>query len=326
MLVKKGIFICLLCMLPSVTQAITLQEAVNSVINTHPLVAERIKHYNSIVEDVNIAKAGYLPTLDLQAGTGFERINNSVTNFKWRDADIYQARVVLRENLFNGLGTKNDVTRNEARLAAAVFSLLARINQTAYDTVSAYIDILKLQDQTEEARKNVNTQQKIFLDVRKIVEQGVGKKSDLDRVAARLASAQSNYVLRDNSHKEAVYNFHKLLGRFVDQEALLVPRFDNQQLPLSLDEGLRIMFERHPSLQMAARNVEVQRAAYEYNKKDYFPKVDLELSHEWTQDMDGTDGRDDKSQAMIMMNWNLFNGQADRARVKKGLSLIHNEN
>lgn len=61
--------------------ATTLEQAVDATIKTNPDVLAASNQRNAVAEEVNQARAGYLPTLDLAIGTGYESSDNTT---KWR--------------------------------------------------------------------------------------------------------------------------------------------------------------------------------------------------------------------------------------------------
>ncbi|MBT8348038.1 MAG: hypothetical protein HKP62_01150, partial [Sulfurovum sp.] len=50
--------------------AVTLKDIVDDVLNTSPIVNERLKNYRATQEEIAIAEAGYYPTLDLRSAVG----------------------------------------------------------------------------------------------------------------------------------------------------------------------------------------------------------------------------------------------------------------
>lgn len=57
--------------------ATTLEQAVKETLITHPQISGSINSRHSADEDLKAAKGGYLPTLDVSAGTGWEQTDNA---------------------------------------------------------------------------------------------------------------------------------------------------------------------------------------------------------------------------------------------------------
>lgn len=306
--------------------ALTLNEAVNEVINTNPEVLEKVKDYNALRSGVEQSYSGYYPTIDIEGEIGYEEIKNASTNYETKDSNIDSARIVLNENIFNGFGTQNLVKKSKAKLNSAKFNYLDNVNKKSYETIESYLNLLKNSMMISLASQNIEVHERILSDIKVKIDNNVGKMSEYDRVAGRLAMANSQYILKQNSLKESVYIFHKLLGRFVRVENLSKPRFNDELLPLSLDVAIKKQLDNNPQLQSAKYDVETKKYDYEISKKKYYPKLDLEVSKGFSHNQGGVDGREDDFKAVLKLQYNLYNGNYDSNEKQKRISNLHSVN
>lgn len=58
------------CLFSINANALTLKETLNEVLETNPVVQERLKNLNETREDLNIAKSEWLPSLDYRGTIG----------------------------------------------------------------------------------------------------------------------------------------------------------------------------------------------------------------------------------------------------------------
>lgn len=88
-------------------QAETLQEVIGTIIQTNPEV--RANAYNRLGrdEEVRQAKSGYLPELNFTAEYGVQDIQEPESD----SLNPQQFIISLRQNLFTGLATQNEVGR-----------------------------------------------------------------------------------------------------------------------------------------------------------------------------------------------------------------------
>ncbi|MBN2781822.1 MAG: TolC family protein, partial [Campylobacterales bacterium] len=306
--------------------AFSLNEAVNEVVNTNPEVIEKVKDYNSVRGEVEQSYSGYYPTLDIEAEVGYERIKNSSTNYETKGYDIDSARVVLRENIFDGFGTQNLVDKSKSKLKSAKFDYLYTVNQKAYETIEAYLNILKSSAMSSLALENIKVHEDVLMDIKEKIDMNVGKVSEYDRVAGRLAMANSKYIIVQNDLKESIYFFHKLLGRFIRAEDLSMLIFNDELLPLTLEEAINKQFESNPQLKVANSDVDIKKYDYEISKKEFYPKIDLEVSKSISHDLSGIEGREDDFKAVVKMRYNILNGGYDYYENQKMISRLHAEN
>ena len=106
--------------------AASLEQAVKDSLLWHPQVSASVNSRYSADEDLRAAKGGYLPTLDLSAGTGWEQTDNAST----RAADDHrrnlhrsESSINLRQNVFNGFATTSEVSRQKATVNSRAYSV-----------------------------------------------------------------------------------------------------------------------------------------------------------------------------------------------------------
>ena len=56
---------------------LTLKESVVEVMNTNPVVLERLKNYRVTQQDLSIAESEYYPTVDFRASLGYNNAGDS---------------------------------------------------------------------------------------------------------------------------------------------------------------------------------------------------------------------------------------------------------
>jgi len=64
------------CIFSSSLFSLTLQESVMEVLNTNPIVQERLKNYRATQQDLNIAESEYYPKVDFRAVAGTNHAGN----------------------------------------------------------------------------------------------------------------------------------------------------------------------------------------------------------------------------------------------------------
>ena len=323
---KRLSIVATLVLLQVNASALNLKDAVDEVVHTNPEVVEKAKQYNSVRSKFEQSYSGYYPTLDIEGEIGYENISNSSTNFEKKGSHIDSARVVLKENLFNGFATDNLVEKSKAQLTSAKYNYLHYLNNKAYETIENYIAILKNDAIISLSLENIKTHEKILSDIKEKIDNNVGKISEYDRVAGRLAMANTQYIIKQNSLKEAIYKFHKLLGRFIRVEDLARPVFDEKLLPLALDETLKTQLNFHPQLLSSKADIDAKKYDYEISKKEFYPVIDAEVSKSISHNMGGVGGKEDDFKAVIKLRYNLYNGEYDMDEKQKRISDIHVEN
>ncbi len=131
----------LLATVCSQAQAMNLSEAIQSTLDNHPEIHAAANSRLSSDEDVKFAKGGYLPTVDLLVGYGRERTDSPSTralgNHNKETLNYRDAELRLRQMLFDGFNTPNEVARPQAVVNSRAYRLLGTSESLALRTVEA---------------------------------------------------------------------------------------------------------------------------------------------------------------------------------------------
>ncbi|WP_194207189.1 TolC family outer membrane protein [Superficieibacter sp. 1612_C1] len=306
----SGISLSLLTL--SAAHATTLEKAIKDTLAWHPEVSSSSNSRYSADQDLRAAQGGYLPSLDLRAGTGWEQTDNSTTRAEGdhlRDLHRSESSINLTQNLFNGFATTSEVARQKATVNSRAWTVLNTSEDTALTAVQTYIGVLMRQKMVALAEENLKNHERVFDQIRLRTEQGVGRQADYEQAEARLAQARNNLLTEQTNLEDAKANYQSVTG--TEPVDLTMPM--KVPAPASLEEAKRNMLENSPLLKQAAADVEATRQQYEAQKSRFYPDVDLDVGRRMDNNIDGTRGHDQEWQAMLRMRYNLYNGGSDKA-------------
>ncbi|MEW7981494.1 MAG: TolC family outer membrane protein, partial [gamma proteobacterium symbiont of Phacoides pectinatus] len=309
-------------------QAAPLQEVVQQTLTGNPEVSVAGNERLARDQQIQQARAGYYPTVDLNAGYGWEWTDSPTTrsaNPPPGDGDEDLTRketsLELRQMLFDGFATRSEVARQKARTASAAHVVSETAEKIALRTTEVNLELLKQQQLLALAEENLQAHKRIFDQIERRSQTGVSRMADLDQITGRLALAESNLVASRNNVTEADANYRRVVGD--GPSDLSRPAEPGAALPATVDDAVAIALANHPTLKSAQADVDSAVAQHEASKHAFYPRFDLELARTWNDDLDGVPGRNEDAQAMIRMRWNLFNGQADSARKEETAHLIN---
>ena len=315
--------------------AYTLQESVVEVLNTNPVIQERLKNFRATQQDLNIAESEYYPTIDLRTSFGYNRageikssgssdFNHGVTESDYRN---YESSLTFTQNLFDGFGTTNRVDFEEARILAAAYKYLEKANDIAFRMVDVYVKVLRTSELVGTARENVQINESIYTKVQALYDSGLTTDSEVKKIQATLSLARSNLSVQKNNARDAEYEYRRILGRLPEVDTMKQPVLDIT-MPESIERAALYAIENNPSLLVSRYNIKGAESLYKQRKKDYYPKLDLEVSQTFNdhdQVGNGFDQPDDRFKARVVMTYNLFRGGSDAANVQKHVSKIAQE-
>lgn len=307
----------------------SLEAAVAQALDTHPDIRQAFARFKAKEEDVNRASAGYLPTVDLTAGYGYEYTDtpgNRRSSLGFSDGETELKRgefgITLKQIIYDGMFTSSEVDRTKYEAVAEKWTLIASAEDIALEVSKAYLNYLKAEQTITLAQKNVDSHQEIFEQIKERTESGLGSVADLSQVTGRLARAKSNLISAQNNALDAKAQFIRLTN--TQPKNLVMPVPDADMLPKSHQEGLDFAIKNHPVIKSAAKDIKAAQAFKGSVKASYYPTVTFELSANADNDLAGEDGlnrfgdnvgghRNDVT-AMVRLKYNLYSGGKDKAQ------------
>lgn len=303
-------------------QALNLNEYVTEVVQTHPLLFQRIHNYRQLVEDENIAKAGWRPSVDLTASVGDYNTNSPITGLVDRDYNSDSTALTITQNLYKGHDTTNAIKQTRARRLSELQRIYDDADNIAIDAIGLYIEAVKEARLAELARRNVDAHARILQQITEHTSSGVGRQSDQEHAAARLAEARAGLIAQQNNLLDTLTKVHFYLGRYLSEEELVAP--SEVDVPDgTIDVLVATAFDQHPAMKSAALNISAAQYDYERVKSQFLPNVDLKLSKLRGDDIGGFDGPTDEYSISLEMSYNLYNGGKSTAERRKKLSGIY---
>ncbi len=307
-----------LCLLGAgVSSAETLGDAITEVLQSHPQV--RAQAYNRLAKDEEVgqARAGYLPTLDVEGAIGWADYQEptDVGTLHPREASVS-----VRQNVFRGMQTINEVSRTKAGVKSSAYALQGVSENIALKTASAYLEVLRRQEILALAKENLLNHQRIGDQVELRSNSGVGSQADSEQVQSRLALAQSNVVITETNLMDAQTNYLSLVGHLPGE--LTKPVSPEGWMPPSIEEAEKIALDEHPTLKSANSDLEARKYQKDVANSPFYPILDLELDQIWQEEMSYTVDKEEKTVAMARVRYNLFNGYNDRSRQLQTTQLV----
>lgn len=327
-MIKKSLLTLLV--LGTALSAQDLKTTVSEILSTNPIILERLKNYNATKEDITSAQSGYYPKVDLNLGFGIEQTDRTDINGNTQalpddgDFSVYQNSLKYTQNLFNGFSTTYQVKEQEYRTASSAYSYIEKVNNTSFEMVNQYLQVMRNQELLETAKENVTINQEIFTKVKKLYDSGLTTLSEVNKIESSLSLAKSNLVVQQNTILDVSYNFQRVLGRYMDPASMSKPTL-NITLPATQEKAAQFAMQNNPSLLVSEYNVKLAQATNREKKSNFYPKIDIEVSQSMNKNLSAIAGEDNRFRAMAYLSYNIFNGFSDSSALQKSISQVHQE-
>lgn len=292
-----------------------IYDIVAQALTFNPDVAEARNRWLARTEEVRQAEGGFLPTLDLNAGIGYEYTDSPSTRVNGADRELERRELGLnlRQMLFDGWGTTHEVNRQKARTNSAAARLLSVGESVAMEAAEAYVGLQRNQQLTAIAAESLETHKRIENQIRLRSEAGVGRRADYDQVKSRVALASVNLIAAETNLLDARTTFQRVVGVLPDDRYAPVS-VKPGSLPEDMHKALEIARANNPVLQVAAADINAAQAQHEAAKQFDYPRLDLEIGGNRNNNITGSEGHVEDLSAMLRMRYNLYRGGSDDAR------------
>lgn len=303
----------------------TLAESVEQAILRNPEVMARYHALNASEAAQRAARGAYLPSVDVQAFAGKDRLDYPTAKSGWFTHP--GASIQLRQILFDGFGTNNDVKRSGYDKLARYYELLGTSDDTAVAAAQAYIDVLRYRKLVALARDNWATHREVFTQIEERVKAGVGRRVDLELAAGRLALAQSNWLTETSNLHDVAQRYRRIVGELPTETLAEVPDV-TPALPKTANP-IPEAIAANPAFRAAVANLRAARADADMRRASNLPTIALQASRSLDRNQYGTSGalgapgNYSSTELRIVLNYNLFRGGSDHARARQGTELYY---
>lgn len=297
-----------------VTQAAGLRQSIAESIDDNPVVQRALKSFEAVTEEVREAQAGYYPTIDATLGYGYEWTKTSGSS----DEELNRREVRLNVNqmIFDGGATGSEVERQEARMRSAMANLRDVSEDYVLEAGRAYLELLRREQLLNSANETLLNHVKIYEQIKRRSESGMGSLSSIQQAEGRLALAEVNALAAENNMRDAKANYERIFG-LAPQEQLDAVDAMIAPLPATLEAAQALSATDHPVMSVAQADIEAAVAQREAAESRMYPRVDLEIERRWDDNLDGQPGPNEDLTAMLRLRYNLYNGGEDSARIRR---------
>jgi adhesin transport system outer membrane protein len=294
-------------------------QAVRKAVASNPEVQARWNAFMAADSQRDIAKAGFLPTVDLTASVGTE---NRTTVGVGSTYDLNSAQLSLNQILFDGFFTSSEVKRLSEAKRTRYYELLEISESTALEATRAYADVARYRELVDLATQNYVEHKQSANLVEERANSGVGRRVDVEQANGRLALAESNLLTELTNLHDVSARYLRVVGEKPATNLPSLPEpFKLGALPASTDVLMRDGLQHSPTLLAAVYNARSSRLAIDSAKSGYYPRLDLQLYGTQGRNTGGVVGDSNATGAALALTYNLFRGGADKAREKQAVNL-----
>ncbi len=287
----------------------SLRDAIVASLKANPEIQIALAQQDDARYAVDIARAAYLPHLDLTVGYGREFAKAGTAVETWRNR--LEGTVTLAQTVWDFGVTTNDISRARASYRSAQWATREKIEGISYDITSAYIGVLRAEQLVDLANQEIDAYKRVLRMVTIQKDLGLTTPADVSRAQAQLDGGQSQLLDRQSALQQARLNYRRLTGHLPAHAQPLAPAAS--ELPPQVEDAVDLIDQRSPRMAQAVEDRRSLEKQYASQTGTFFPRVSLMVQGNHKYDVMGKTGMADDARAMVQVTYNLLNGGADRA-------------
>lgn len=291
--------------------AMTLPEVLRQAVNDNPEVRAAWHAFQSSRDEVDVARGGYLPSVDATAGVGREVRSDDGTGSYSTDF----VELTLTQMLYDGFATQNEVARLDEAKRVRFLELLDASEQVAFEVFRAYEDVRRYRELVGLAQDNYAKHLRVYRQIEERAIAGTGRGVDLEQISGRLSLAESNLMTEASNLHDVSARFQRLVGD-IPSSTLAPPPALGEALPASLQNALNMAYQGNPGFHAAILNIEATRSELAGTRSAFQPQLEFRARTGQDNDRSGVNSVDTSS-AELIASMNLYRGGSDRARFRQ---------
>lgn len=242
----------------SAATVIPLKQLVEKVISSNPEVQAKYHAYVGAGFEQDVVEGNYLPKIDIQStyrnqgGIDNPRANNG-TNIP-----RFNNELVLRQMIFDGLATPNEVSRLGHAKRVRYYELQSAMQDSSLEFMRGYMDTLRYRQLTEYAKSNYVAHKQLFDKIKERVDAGVARKVDLEQATGRLALAEANLLTEATNLHDVTARVQRLLGE-LPPDTLEQPDFYKAGAEPTSADALRVAYLKTPNILATSEDIQATK-------------------------------------------------------------------
>jgi adhesin transport system outer membrane protein len=315
-------------MLVNVLHATSLRDSIEDAFNNNPsIIAEHINR-DAYLKYIDQEQGDYLPTIDLDAFVEKSKTYNNPDTPPpaqgWSEKDGWNVALKVSHILYDGGLTPAEVEEFVQEYNANKYSSIANVEDTIYETIQAYVDLVSTQELMALAQNNIDIHEE-YLQIAKEKEEISGEVLETHQVSSKRHDILDSFLEQENEKLAALSLYKKLVGEELDGNVCR-PIVDDTFVPATLKEAVELGLRRSFKIKEQIAKVNKQREKIAQEKAAYLPTITAEFQASADDDLElEENGRQEIYRGRVYLSWNLFNGGKTYHATQKEILFLKEE-
>lgn len=323
-MLKKFVFalsVSTALVMPGQSQAASISDSMTRALSSHPQIKAGEASREQADRNVWEQKAGFFPTLSLNAQDG--RLHNNDKTTRANTANngaaswMGEGTVRLTQPLFDGFGTVNRYHSAQNRHSAMSYDLKGTAEEVAVRAARAHLNLMRTKELLSLASKFLSDIEARRESIALMVKGGAADEAELlqaDEIRTGVRNARLGY---EEAYRQAEADYIEVAGGMPETALEFGDSKWNNFVPPTLEEAVTRGVNGNPNILAATKQVASSRDDVGAEKSGLIPRLDAELSYMKQDQLDVVGGETTSAQAMLKMAWNFSIGGGQIARIER---------
>jgi len=279
--------------------------------------------YEASQERYNSAFSGYLPTVDLSASAG--KVSQSKTyNLSSVDDTLLTGKLSLKQLIYDFGKTGGDVDTQKFDSESYLMENMQKISNKKRDVKNAYYGVLKAIALIDVQKENVKLNKAQLYRAQRYFEAGIRTKIDVSDGEVRVIKAKLELKKAEYNLKLSYAKLDKVVGfteinkayTLYNEKLELNTLYDSlHSYDMTLEEAIHFAYENRYKIKKEFSKIKASQAQTTTVDAQYYPSLFVSANY-LAQKADEYQIYVPKTKwdAMINLNWNLYEGGATSAQ------------
>ncbi|MGL5784919.1 MAG: TolC family protein [Alphaproteobacteria bacterium] len=304
----------------------TLRTAVEKAIAYFPQIQAAKASLESSRALISQESSAFSPQIGVEVPLGLEytredtKISSMTTTPTHAELQAFRSSpsLNLRQLIYDGGYTSARISKAEFLSEKAYEQYQDTIQEIAFKTASAYLQILRLEKLNNIAAENLTAHQKMLKKTQNLVDAGDLTIADLLQIQARLEDA---HLTLTNVKGELVKMRAEFKG-YTGIEAVNLEDPKIKSVALNLNRAIQVVLQDNYTLNALKKDRDAVKANLKGVESKFFPTINAEISGNRAQNAGGIKGTRVQGSALLMVRYNLFDGGSRAFEKKSAVSNI----
>lgn len=292
------------------------------LLDSHPKIREAEKTLESRRASIKEATSQYYPQVSVSGQMGPQTVDspseraNNTGGEPWSGFRNIAGLNVI-QSVFDGFRTSSQVRSAKLNREIAQITLEGTRQNTLFEGVRTYIDVLRQRRLVEMAYENERTIQRQLNLEDERVRRGSGVTVDVLQAKSRLQIAKERRVGYEGSLANAISRYEQVFGHVPQLAEMIDPAPPAEVIPSSLERAIEISLAENPALAGGAATIEIAREQRTQTLGGLYPTLDLVGSANYERQNNTVEGIRRDYSVGLSANWDLFTGGSTLAQAEK---------